>query len=401
MPRQHSKSPLPAIILLLGVICSAAAWAEQPLVVADNAFGLRLFKELAKEQPGANICISPYSTATVLHMVGNGAAGKTKTEMQQVLGTTELSFSDINAANRDIAQSLGSGNNPNVILTTANAIWYRQDVQVKATFIATNQQFYGATVEALNFGDPRAVDVINGWVRDKTNGKIRRLADGMIDPVNTRMFLANAIYFKGKWSSPFRAMYTKNRAFHLRGGGEEMIPMMLQSKHVEYREGGGYQAVRLPYEGNNLSMYIFLPDVHTTPETILGILSGESWQRVTKSGFRSEHVNLVLPKFKVEYSVELNQPLQALGMKSAFSASGADLSGIAPGLFISAARHKTFVEINEEGTEAAAVTGLAATLSAAPQIFDMIIDRPFLFFIEDAQTQTILFIGVVFDPMAP
>ncbi len=123
-------------------------------------------------------------------------------------------------------------------------------------------------------------------------------------------------------------------------------------------------------------------------------------QRVAKSGFSSHHVNLVLPKFRVEYSAELNQPLQVLGMKAAFSASSADLSDIAPGLFISAARHKTFVEINEEGTEAA-VSGLGATLSAAPQIFDMIVDRPFLFFIEDAQTQTILFIGVVFDPMAP
>jgi len=127
-------------------------------------------------------------------------------------------------------------------------------------------------------------------------------------------------------------------------------------------------------------------------------LSGESWERVTKPGFSSLHVNLVLPKFKVEYSVELDQPLQALGMKAAFSAASADLSGIAQGLFISAARHKTFVEINEEGTEAAAVTGLGATLSAAPQIFDMIVDRPFLFFIEDAQAQTIVFMGVVFDP---
>ena len=387
-------------IVLLGTICSAAAWAAQPLAAADNAFGFKLFKELAKSQPAANICISPYSTATVLHMVSNGAAGKTKTEMQQVLGTTGMSFGDINAANRDIAQSFGSDHNPHVNLTTANAIWYRQGAQVKEAFVATNQQFYGATVEPLNFGDPRAVDVINGWVRDKTKGKIQRLADGMIDRVNTQMFLANAIYFKGKWSSPFAAKYTKNRAFHLRGGAEKMIPMMLTSEHLDYREGGGYQAVRLPYEGNNLSMYIFLPDVHTTPETILGKLSGHGWQRVTKSGFSSQHVNFVLPKFKVEYSVELGQPLQALGMKAAFSASSADFSGIAPGLFISAARHKTFVEINEEGTEAAAVTGLGGTLSAPREIFDMIVDRPFLFFIEDAPTDTILFMGVVFDPMA-
>jgi serine protease inhibitor len=387
-------------IVLLGTISNAAAWAAQPLAAADNAFGFKLFKELAKTQPAANICISPYSTATVLHMVGNGAAGKTKIEMQQVLGTTGLSFGDINDANRDIAQSLKGGDNSHGILTIANSIWYREGAQVNAAFIAANHQFYDATVEALNFGDPRAVDAINGWVRDKTKGKIQRLADGMIDRVNTQMFLANAIYFKGKWSSPFAAKYTKNRAFHLRGGGEKMIPMMLTSEHLDYREGGGYQAVRLPYEGNNLSMYIFLPEVHTTPETILGKLGGDGWQRVTKSGFSSQHVNFVLPKFKVEYSVELGQPLQALGMRAAFSASSADFSSIAPGLFISAARHKTFVEINEEGTEAAAVTGLGGTLSAPREIFDMIVDRPFLLFIEDAPTQTILFMGVVFDPMA-
>ncbi len=265
------------VLALLGTLVDvSAASANQPLAAADNAFGFRLFHELAKAQPATNICISPYSTATVLHMVGNGAAGKTKAEMQQVLGTAGMPFDDINAANRDLAQSLAREDTHHVILTTANAIWYRKEAQVKAKFVATNRQFYGATVEALNFDDPRAVDVINGWVGDKTKGKIQRLADGMINPVNTRMFLADAIYFKGRWSSPFAARYTKNRAFHSSDGGEKVIPMMLQSKRLEYREGGGYKAVRLPYEGDNLSMYIFLPDVHTTPQTILGTLSGEA-----------------------------------------------------------------------------------------------------------------------------
>jgi serine protease inhibitor len=158
-----------AVCLLL-IVHAAAALAEPPLAVADNAFGFRLFKELTKTHPAANICISPYSTATVLHMVGTGAAGKTKTEMQRVLGTTGLSFSDINAANRDIAQSLARENTPNVILTTANAIWYRQDSQVKATFIAINQQFYGATVGPLNFDDAHAVNVINAFVEVREEG---------------------------------------------------------------------------------------------------------------------------------------------------------------------------------------------------------------------------------------
>ena len=137
-------------------------------------------------------------------MVGNGAAGKTKIEMQQVSGTTGLSFSDINAANRDIARSLGSGNNPNVILTTANAIWYRQDAQVKATFIATNQQFYGATVDALDScGLPRHADANNGWWRKTTNGKIQRLADGMIRPLTPGCF----------WPMPFISRASGPRRF--------------------------------------------------------------------------------------------------------------------------------------------------------------------------------------------
>jgi serine protease inhibitor len=392
-----AQSLIAVCLLLASIGHAAASFADQPLAAADNAFGFKLFNQLVKAQPAANICISPYSTATVLHMVNNGAAGKTKTEMQQVLGTTGLSFSDINAANRDIAQSLARENTPHVTLTTANAIWYRQDSQVKATFIGTNEQFYGATVEALNFADPHAVDVINAWASDKTQGKIRRIADGMIDPVNTEMFLANAIYFKGKWSSPFAVKDTKEQPFHLRGGDEKMVPMMSRTETFLYRHGPGYQAVWLPYEGMHQAMYVFLPDANSSPETVLGALSGENWQRAIKSG--SLKIKLMLPKFKVEYSVELRQPLESLGMKAAFSASSANFSGIAPKLFISSARHKTFVEVKEEGTEAAGVTGLAAELASLPrEPYPMVVDRPFLFFIEDTQTQTILFMGVVFDP---
>ena len=391
-------------IVLIGLTCAllatighaAAALLSEPLATADNAFGFRLFKELAKSHPAANISISPYSAATLLHMVGSGAAGNTKAEIEQVLGTTGFASASVNAANRDIAQSL-TRTSAHLTLTTANAIWYRQGTSINPVFIATNRQFTGATVEALNFYDPHAVDIINTWASDKTGGRIRNIADAIIDPRNTQLFLANAIYFKGKWASPFEPRYTKHRPFHP-PAGERMIPMMQQLKHWEYREGGGYQAVRLPYEGENLAMYVFLPDAHTTLETVIGMLSTDGWQRITKSGFSSQNVNLVLPKFRVEYGVELAQTLQALGMKAAFSASSADFSGIAPGVFVSAVRHKTFVETNEEGTEAAAVTVGAHTLGVMPEMINMIVDRPFLFLIEDGETKTILFLGAVFDP---
>jgi serpin B len=395
-------SLIAVLVLFAGLHQAAASLADQQkLAAANNGFAFKLLKQLAKDQPVANIFISSYSASTVLQMVGNGAAGRTKAEMQQVLGTTGLSSAAVNGANKDIAQSLNGGNT-NVILMTANAIWYRQGAPVKPEFIACNQQFFGATVDGLNFQDPHSVDIINAWASDKTHGRISRIADGMINPKYTQLFLANAVYFKGKWAEPFDAKETKDRPFHLRGGSQKNVPMMTQTKTFTCRHGTGCQAVRLPYECENLAMYVFLPDTNSSPEKLLGIMNGDSWQKVTKPGFSEKEGTVVLPKFKLEYSVELNQPLQALGMKTAFDPLGADFSGIAPQLYISAARQKTFVEVKEEGTEAAAVTGIAmeagGMMMPPPNPFQMIVDRPFLFLIEDRQTETILFMGIMFDP---
>ena len=395
-------SLIAVLVLLAGLHQVAASLADQQaLAAANNGFAFKLLKQLAKEQPVANIFISPYSASTVLQMVGSGAAGQTKTEMQSVLGTTGLSSDAVNAANKEIAQSLNSGNT-NIILTTANAIWYRQGAPVKPEFIARNQKFFGSTVAPLNFADPHSVDIINAWANEKTHGKISRIADGMIDPIYTRLFLANAVYFKGKWADPFDAKDTKDRPFHLRGGSQKNIPMMTQTKTFTYRRGTGYQAVRLPYQDENLAMFVFLPDTNSSPEKLLGIMNSDPWQRVTKPGFSEKEGTVVLPKFKLEYSVELNQPLQALGMRTAFDMDKANFSGIATNLYISATRQKTFVEVKEEGTEAAAVTGISVPVASSPMPppnpFQMIVDRPFLFLIEDKPTGTILFMGVLFDP---
>ncbi len=396
----QNKSLMAVCVLLAGLCHGHAASAGQSLAASGDAFAFKLLKQLAKEQPHANVSVSPYSAATILQMVENGAAGTTRTEMQRVLGTTGFSSAVVNAANKDIAQSLKNGHT-HVMLTTANALWYRPGTPVKSAFITCNQEFYGATVEALDFGDPHAPDIINSWASDQTQGKIQRIADGMIDPAHTQLFLADAIYFKGRWATPFAVKDTQARPFHLLGGAQKVIPMMALMKNLEYREGQGYRAVRLPYEGEKLAMYVVLPDENSSPENTLGILSGDAWRRAAKAGFSSREGSIVLPKFKIEYGVELRRPLQALGMKAAFDASIADFSGIAPRLFISAARQKTFVEINEEGTEAAAVSavGVALTsLTLAPKPFQMIVDRPFLFLIEDRQTGAILFMGMVFDP---
>ncbi|HMD54211.1 MAG TPA: serpin family protein, partial [Phycisphaerae bacterium] len=267
-----------------------------------------------------------------------------------------------------------------------------------------NRDFFDATVESIDFTDPAAVDVINDWASQKTHGKIPDIANGMIDPEQTQMFLANAVYFKGKWADPFDASDTKDRPFNLRDGSQKTLPMMTKSKTFTYRHGTGYQAVRLPYLDDNLSMYVFLPDTNSSPKNLLNILNGDKWRRITKPGFSDRYGKLVLPKFKLNYSVELKEPLQSLGIKAAFGANSADFSGInsRTNLYISGAVQKTFVEVKEEGTEAAAVTGDAMVSGGSEMVpqdpFEMIVDRPFLFLIEDNQTGIILFMGVVVDP---
>jgi serine protease inhibitor len=397
---KHARSLTVGCLLLATIGHPAVSWADPVSAAAENAFGFKLLKQLSLEQTSANISISPYSAATVLQMVENGAAGKTKTEMQQVLEITGLASEEVSAAHKDVAESLKRANDQ-VVLETADAIWYRSGTQVRPEFIAINRKFYDATVDPLDFADPHSLDVINHWASDKTHGKIRRIADGMIDSTQTRLFLANAVYFKGKWLWPFAAKNTKERPFHLRGGGEKLIPMMTQTRNLPYRQGSGYQAVRLPYVGDQLAMYVFLPNTSSGPEAILDMFSGDAWQRAIKPGFRSTEGTLTLPRFTVEYSVELRQPLQSLGMKAAFDPRTADFSGIGQGLFISAARQKTFIEVNEEGTEASAVTGIGMSLTALrprSEPFEMIVDRPFVFMIEDRPTGTILFMGVLFHP---
>jgi serpin B len=272
---------------------------------------------------------------------------------------------------------------------------------VKPAFVSCNQQFFGATVEGLDFDNPRSTGFINAWASKKTHGKIHGIADGLINPL-TELVLANAVYFKGKWEVPFDMKGTKDRVFHLRAERQKQVPMMEQTREFAYRQGSGYQAVRLSYQGCALAMYVFLPDSDSSPEKLISIMNGDTWQRVTEPGFSQREGTVVWPKFKLEYGVELKEPLKALGMRAAFGK--ADFLGISEsGQFISAVRQRAFVEVNEEGTEAAAATVALTELSghiAPAKPFQMIVDRPFLFLIEDQVTKMILFMGVVFDPGA-
>ena len=361
-------------------------------------------QQLAASAPGTNHFISPYSVSATLQMVANGARGRTLTEMQHVLGLTNLSAVILNHANDELEKSLNHTVSGGAVLSTANSIWCRKGTPFVPEFIQCNQQFYHARVEALDFKDPNTAGVINAWVSEKTKGKIAGIVQNPLDP-DMQMLLANAVYFKGTWERPFDVNLTKPSTFHVPVGDAHTVPMMDQSGEFVHRKGSGYEAVRLGYMGGSTAMYIFLPDKGSSPAKLLNIMNGTRWRQVTKPGFSLAEGHLEMPKLKLERGTDFNKILKMMGMKMAFESAGeADFSGISSQrLFISEVRQQAIVEIDEKGTEAAAVTGMVATASIVmerPKPFEMIVDRPFLFLIEDSPTGTILFMGVVNDPVA-
>jgi serpin B len=233
-----------AVMLTAGLQNTHAADADlAKLAAANNAFAFKLLKQIVQDQPASNIFVSPYSAATALQMVATGAAGQTKTEMQQVLETSGMSAAELSGASLTAAKLLNAGDT-NVILTTANALWYRQGSPIKKSFLDANQDVFSAAIKPLDFSNvPAAEKEINQWASDQTHGRITGIADGMIDPLYTDLVLANAIYFKGRWLDPFDANLTKERPFHPVNGGVTNLPMMEMSKKLTYRKGPGYQAV--------------------------------------------------------------------------------------------------------------------------------------------------------------
>lgn len=368
------------------------------LATANTGFAFDLLKQIAGEKPDANIFISPFSVSTVLQMVANGAAGDTQAEMRRVLKTTGLPPEALAAAARDLNQSLSG--QTNVILNLANAIWFQDGIHLKPGFVATNSRFFQAKLAPVDFRKPESAQIINDWADKSTHGRIKDVVRWPFDPL-TRVVLANAIYFKGKWDRPFDKSITKPRPFHLSSSDGKTVPTMWQRGHFSYQEGDGFQAVRLSYAGGRLQMYLFLPDTNSSPARLLAGMDNHTWRDKIEPGFRDREGTLAFPRFKLDYEVVLNDPLQALGMRHAFE--DADFSAMAgERLFVSQVKQKSFVEVNEEGTEAAAVTGVHMTMLEVirepEKPFEMIVDRPFFFVIGDGVTKSILFMGMIYDP---
>lgn len=364
------------------------------LVGANTRFAWKLYSALREEDgAGKNNFISPLSVSIALSMVLNGAQGGTLKEMAEALAVQGIGLDDLNNANAALLQALESLD-PKVKLEIANSLWAKEGLPFKPEFLEKNRGFFRARAESLDFNDPKAPGTINAWVSDKTHGMITQIIDRL--SAADIMVLINAIYFKGIWTKEFDKKRTAPIAFHLLSGKDKQVPMMRQDGEFPYREELAYQAVSLPYGGGRIAMDIILPSAGTSLAQL------ESWLPHALGGASQRTGSVALPRFKMEYEAKLKGILSRLGMAKAFT-SEAEFAGLISGMkaWIGEVIHKAVVDVNEEGTEAAAVTAVVMrTTTAMPSTrpFRMVMDRPFFFAIRDKATGAVLFMGSVVEP---
>lgn len=366
--------------------------SESDIVAADNTFGLNLFREVERDQSDKNVFVSPLSISMALAMTLNGARGATLDSMRATLALQGLTQDDINGSYRTLIDLLRSLD-PQVTFEIANSIWHVPTLNVDPAFIGTNRKSFDAEVTSLDFALPDAVTRINSWVSAKTHGKIPTIVDEI--PRDMVMYLINALYFKGSWATKFHPDSTKLGGFNALDGTIATVPMMFRSGSFDYYADADLQAVDLPYGFNRYTMTVLLPKADSDVGELVSSLTAQRWNAIT-SGLHASPGQVWLPKMKLEWEESLNDWLKRMGMSIAYS-SMADFSGIDPagGLAISDVRHKTFVEINEEGTEAAAVTSVGVVRTSLPEMFTMRMDRPFVFAIREKTTGAIVFVGKV------
>jgi serine protease inhibitor len=401
------------LLLALAVISAAqdrpaaVTDADRALAAATSRFGLALFHEtVSQAKPDAGVFISPLSVAYALSMTLNGAGGQTRTAMLSAMELSSLSLDQINQSFRRLMLEAGKRDST-VTFEIANSLWYRHDLPIRPEFVEVNKIHFDALVSPLDFSTGGAADQINRWVSDKTHAKIDKIVTPPI-PLNMVMYLINAIYFKGAWSIPFDKHLTTDYYFHLLDGSKTTCRMMFNTDHFEYTENDLFQAVRLPYGDNGYAMLVFLPRPSVTVDTLIAGINDSTWALWATQLYPAQ-VRLGLPRFKFGYELTMNSILQRMGMAAAFDSTTADFSNIVkPGslqdrkIYISEVKHKTFVQVDEKGTEAAAVTsvGMAMTNSYSPAtIIDMVVDRPFVCAIYERQSGALLFIGRITNPL--
>lgn len=391
-PAPHNPTGSPSTDL------TQAPTVDRTLTQAQLDFGLTLFDHLRQASPEQNVLVSPTSVALALAMAYNGAGGETQAAIANALQIHGLNLDQINQGNQALTQHLAQLD-PEVALDIANSLWINEQLPVRDDYVELMQTAYAAEVATLDFGSPTASDRINTWVKAHTRDRIPTIVDQL--PSDQLLVLVNAVYFKGSWSEAFDPALTTDRPFTLANGNTIQHPLMAQRGDYLYLETDQFQAVSLPYGNESLSFEVILPAPDTDLATVAAQLDADTWQGWMNQ-MRSRPGQVQLPKFQFEYEANLIPTLEAMGMGIAFTPGQADFSSLTTlDAFINQVRHKTFIEVNEVGTEAAASTaiGIMPTSIQMPQEpFQMVIDRPFLAAIRDRQTGTLLFVGAIVDP---
>lgn len=373
--------------------------SEQRVTSAGEQFGVSLFKTLAATEE-SNIFISPLSISMALGMTLNGAAGETEAAMRQTLGFGGMERDEINTAYAGLIKLLTSID-AKVQFEIANSIWADAKFQVEPSFINVNKTFFDALVKAIDFRAAGAPNQINDWVNEKTHGKIDKIIDAI--DAQTMMYLINAVYFNGMWTYEFNKADTREDIFRTGDNADVRVPFMNQTNNnFDYFDNDLMQAIDLPYGNGQFRMTVLLPKYGQSTDDIMQQLTTQTWAEWTHS-FKAQKGTLKLPKFKIEYQRSLVDVLTSLGMGVAFT-DRADFSAISKTgpLAITDVLHKTYVDVHEEGTEAAAVTavsvGVTSVGGGGDSGFYMSVDRPFLFAIREKSSGVIIFIGKMLNP---
>jgi serpin B len=360
------------------------------------AFGLDLFARVSAASSEVNAMVSPLSVSMALGMTANGAEDETLEAMRSVLGFSGLDETSVNEAYRGLIEQLRA-RDPGIEFSIANSIWPRHGLPVKEPFLDAARTYFDAEVRPLDFSLPSAPETISRWAEDETRGRIKELVKS-IDP-NEVMFLVNAIYFKAPWSTPFEKNATRDGTFTRANGSTVTAKMMTVDASRPFVSNDEIQAVELLYGDSAFSMVLVMPAEGRSLNGLISSLTPERWN-AWMSQLQNGRVMLTMPRFRFDFGKTLNDALKAMGMQIAFTPFAADFDRIADvspeELYISRVEHKTFIAVDEDGTEAAAATAVGIGITSLPP--SLRYDRPFLFAIRERSLGTLLFIGRVGDP---
>ncbi len=370
---------------------------QKEVVDSANTFAFDLFRPVVSEDKGSkNLMISPFSITSALSMALNGAASGTYNAISHTLRYDSQTLQEVNETYLKLTKEMITVD-PRVTIEIANSVWLEKRLVVKQPYIDALRTWYLAEARNIDVSDPGAVDLVNGWIEEKTHDKIRDMLDGLSPDL--AMLLINAIYFNGRWRYQFDKKETADKPFYITPDAPVNVPMMYQKENFAVIRSENATMIDLPYGQGNYTMVVMLPDEGVTLQEVAATLSPKRWNTwMQQLSYGTSEVQLSLPRFEYEYKRSLNDDLKALGMEVAFG-TWADFSNITDqSIMISGVLHQTFIRTDEEGTEAAAATVVEFEFTSVPQTHVVNVNRPFLYFIRESTTGTLVFMGQVVDP---